>query len=504
MDALLAVDVVIENPEESFDKWRLIGRPLEKNITIAAAQLNLPVQDLIKKRISILPFNSTNKFSVAYDEVVKEYIVFGAPDILLNRSNISKEDFILLENQITILSSQGKRLLGVARFKSDVLHTETFSPTDVINVSFSGVLVLYDPVRPEAKEAVERIENHGARVVMITGDLKGTALCIARELGWQVDEGMVITGDELRGLSDDELKPRLSHIKIFSRVTPEDKLRVGMLFQSVGEIVAMTGDGVNDAPALKAVDIGIALGSGSDVAKGVADLVLLDDNFQTIVLAIEEGRRIIANIRKSFVYLMSNCFDEVVLIGGSLLIGLPLPLSALQIIWVNFFTGSLPALSYAFEENRDIGKHSSKVEKTIFNREVRVLTLGVGVFSSLLLFVFYWVLLRVGTPLDIARTVLFLSFSSYILVICFCFKSLHRPLFSYPLFDNHSLNISVLVASVLLIISCTWPPLYRLLDIIPIHGSWILLVVAWLVFNVLLVEAIKWGFRVSFRRRMKS
>src|SRR3989344_6190036 len=248
---------------------------------------------------------------------------------------------------------------------------------------------MQDPVRKEAREAMEKIEHLGARVVMLTGDLKGTAEAVARELGWELNEGNTLTGDDLHRLSDAELLLTLPNIKIFARVTPEDKLRIGSLYKKRGEVVAMTGDGVNDAPSLKAVDIGVALGSGSDVAKSVGDLILLDDNFKTIVAAIEEGRRMLENIRKAFVYLMSNCLDEVVLIGGSLLVGLPLPLTALQIIWVNFATGSFPALSFAFDKNFDEGKSGSRASSlsgerrgSIFNNEVRVLTMGVGVATS--------------------------------------------------------------------------------------------------------------------------
>ncbi len=486
-DALIATETIVENPEEDQKEWRFIGRPLEAHIGMAAHAAGLDVIALTKeRRVTLLPFNSSNKFAVAHDARSTHNIIFGAPDILLQKSDISKDDYIALEAKISNLSEQGKRLVAVARIPAE-RHTNY---SEISDAEFLGVIVLYDPIRPEAKDAVRRIERHGARVVMLTGDMKGTAIAIARELGWDVSPAAVLTGDEIRQLSDTELMARLPDIRICARVTPEDKLRVGLLYQKRGDVVAMTGDGVNDAPSLKAVNIGVALGSGTDVAKSAADLVLLDDNFETIVLAIEEGRRIISNIRKTFVYLMSNCLDEVFLIGGSLILALPLPLSAIQIIWVNFFTGSFPALAYAFEENRESSDEYAL--GAIFNTQVQVLTVGVGVLTSFLLFAFYALMLSSGVALEIARTVLFYCFASYILVVAFCFKSLHRPLFTYPLFDNRALNWGIAIAAVLLVASIAVPLLRDLLDIVPLSWLWIGVVFGWLAFNVLIVEVAKY------------
>ena len=242
---------------------------------------------------------------------------------------------------------------------------------------------------------------------MITGDLKGTAHHIAKSLDWEVHENQILTGADIHNMTDDSLREVMPHTKIYARVTPEDKLRICLLYQKMGEVVAMTGDGVNDAPALKAADIGISLGSGSDVAKSAADLVLLDDNFKTISLTVDEGRRILSNIRKTFVYLMSNSLDEVFVVGGSLLVGIALPLNALQIIWVNLFTGSLPALAFAFDEDMDKGRHTHRTVRSIFTREVKAMVLGIGVVSSLLLFLLYYGLISFGVDVGIARAIFF-------------------------------------------------------------------------------------------------
>ena len=259
----------------------------------------------------------------------------------------------------------------------------------------------------------------------------------------------------------------------------------------------MTGDGVNDAPSLKAMDIGVALGSGSDVAKSAADLVLLDDNFQTISMAIHEGRRILVNIRKAFVYLMSNSLDEVFVIGGSLLVGIALPLSALQIIWVNLFTGSLPALAFAYDENFDHEMSKRHTLKSIFTSEVNILTFGIGIFSSMLLFFMYYALLHFGVELSLARSVFFVCFASYILVIAFSFRSLHKPLFSYPVFSNKKLNQSVLLAILVLVATMAIPSLRELFELAPLPPVWLWFIALWLALNVLLVEFAKYLFRTK-------
>ncbi len=275
-------------------------------------------------------------------------------------------------------------------------------------------------------------------------------------------------------------------------MTPEDKLRIGRLYQRLGEIVAMTGDGVNDSPALKAMDIGIALGSGSDVAKSASDMVLLDDNFETISMAIDEGRKILGNMRKAFTYLMSNSFDEVFVIGGSLLLALPLPITALQIIWVNLFTGSLPALAFAFDEDMDKERKKDGGMNLIFTKSVKILIFGVGILSSLLLLVLYYLLVRMGMDLPVARSIFFVCFSSYILAISFSFRSLNRPLFSYDVFSNKKLNMSIIAALLILIITMSAEPARNIFELAPLPLSSLPFILFWIVFNIVLVEAAKY------------
>jgi Ca2+-transporting ATPase len=487
--ALNNVDVIVENINDEKSKWNLKGRPFEINIVRSAILHGVEVDSIFEsKKNIILPFNSTNKFSVSLDQGM--YTIMGAPDILLKLAEVSKDEYMRIMDFIEETSNQGKRLIGIAKLKKN--SDKKFSIDEIKNIEFLGVLVFFDPIRPEVPKAIKNIEAHGIKMVLVTGDLAGTALSVAKDLDWHASHENVLTGADLRQKSDEELLEILPNIKIFARVTPEDKLRIGTLYQKLGEIVAMTGDGVNDSPALKAMDIGISLGSGSDVAKSAADLVLLDDNFETISLAIDEGRKILANIRKSFVYLMSNSLDEVFVIGGSLIFNLALPLTALQIIWVNLFTGSLPALSFAFDENIDHDKYKGKDLELIFSKEVKVLTLGIGILSSALLFILYYFLINIGLEVNLARSIFFVCFSSYILAITYSFRSLSKPIWTYNIFENKKLNISLLISLVLLVITMAVPFMRHTFSLAPMPLAWIPFVLLWLVLNLILVEGAKY------------
>ncbi len=489
--ALSNVDVLIENQKDDMADWNFRGKPFEVNIVKAARQHDLSLDPIIASSSLVIPFNSTNKFSVSKSG--DEYIVMGAPDILLRKANLSKEEYIKIEEWIEKTSISGKRLIAIATFPKK--NEKNIEVSDVDNLEFLGMLLFFDPIRPEVPDAIARIESHGIRMVLVTGDLKGTAISVAKSINWEVAPDEVISGSEMKDLSDDELLTILPKMKIFARVTPEDKLRIGKLYQSLGEVVAMTGDGVNDAPALKAMDIGISLGSGSDVAKSAADLVLLDDNFETISMAIDEGHRILANIRKTVVYLMSNSLDVVFVIGGSLIIGLALPLTALQIIWVNLFTGSLPALAFAFDENMERKKYLKNESKQIFTNEVKVLTFGIGVLSSVFLFFLYYFLSKYIADESQVRSIFFVCFASYILVIAFSFRSLYNSLFSYSIFSNRKLNWSIVVAVVILVLTMASPFMRKVFELAPLPMKALPLVGLWLVFNVLLVEGAKYILR---------
>lgn len=507
--AVFNTDVLIENPEDKADDWRILGKSLEVHIVKSAQEYGIDTIGLKKKEKYnlTLPFNSKNKFSVSHIRASANmpnpfpdhdsfYVIIGAPDILLNRSDLDRNELKKAHKRVEAMSNQGKRLVGVAVMPpSDKEEGETISPEAIQGVTFMGVLAFFDPVRPEVPDAVKRMEDFGVRVVMATGDLKGTAVSVAKELGWKVKENQVITGEELEALSDKQLLNKLNKTRIYARVTPEDKMRISKLFKKRGEVVGMTGDGVNDAPSLKSVDIGIAVGSGSDVAKEVSDLVLLDDNFKTIVAAIEEGKRILHNIRKSFVYLMSFVLDELTLIGSSLLVGLALPLTALQIIWVNFITGSLPALSFAFDNLEGKKEAKKPREGGIINKQVKFLTITVGVLNAACLFALYWFLATLAIPGEEVRTFIFLCFASYTIFSSLSFRDLDKPIFSYNPFSNKFLDVSI-VLGVLLIAAVVLVPFMReVFGTVLLAPKWYPWLGGWIIFEIVLVESMKFIYR---------
>ncbi|HEY4496669.1 MAG TPA: cation-transporting P-type ATPase [Candidatus Paceibacterota bacterium] len=483
--ALINTDIIIDNPDSPPGEWRLIGRPLEAALVAAAAEHNVFMSEY-QNEIEILdqqPFNSNSKFSVFKVKKGKKTFsnYLGAPDILIDKSNLNHQEKNNLLLTIDDLAFSGYRVLGVMRDRD-----------------FLGLLAFNDPVRPTVKESIEKTIKAGVSTIILTGDHRGTAISVAKEVGLDVKDEDVVTGEDLKVMDDTTLKARLGNIKIFARVAPEDKLRIARLYKERGDVVAMTGDGVNDSPALKEADIGIAVGSGTDVAKGAADLVILDDNFDTIVAAIEEGRRTLSNIKKVIVYLLSNLLDEIILIGGAIIAGVALPLSALQILWVNFFLDSFPAVSLAFENGKDhLKEKPTSLRGRLLDPEMRFLIIVVGIFTSVILFLMYLILLRIGLQEDLVRTFIFASFSLYSLFLIFSVRDLKTSIFEYNPFSNLYLTGAVMIGFILTASAIYIPFLQNILDTAPLNWFWVSGVFTFGILNILAVEFGKWLYRKS-------
>lgn len=498
LDAVLNTDVIIENPEDSPAEWRMFGRALEVALVRGAAERGVSFAARNDHQIiDRLPFGSEHKFSaaLAHTEDHGHTVLFGAPDVLLGFTKLTVEERDVISRQIEDLARIGERVLGVVtkRVAKDHRKISLSSPA---GFEFAGLLTFRDPLRPTVAEAVRRIKDAGVNTIIVTGDHKGTAEAVAREIGLVNGKGAVLTGDDLNYLKEDELEVRAKEVSVYARVTPEQKVLIANLYKKLGATVAVTGDGVNDAPALQAADIGVAVGSGTDVAKSAADLIVLDDNFETIVAAVEEGRRILDNIRKVIVYLLSDSLDELLLIGGAVLTGLALPLNALQILFVNFFSDSFPAVALAFEKGIDgLSSRPRRLDRNLFDPEVRFLLLAIGIPTSALLFGLYYALLKLGFGPELVRTFTFAAFGTYTLLLSFSIRSLEKSIFSYNPFSNKYLVLGVLAGILLTALVIYVPYLQSIFETAPLTWPWVLGVLGVGVLNILAVEFGKWIFR---------
>ncbi len=479
LNILSEVDKITDNKAS----WIYSGSAFDVIILKSLYDLNIDISDIVKNKV-ILPFNSTNKYSVSEGLHTKEKIILGAPDVLVKNSKLNSKDKSLLLEHLTTLSEQGKRLIAIGKISN---HNK-----DIEGLELLGMFSFSDILRDNIYTCVKEIQNKGIKVKIISGDLSGTVRYIGEKVGIVASNDEILTGDQIKNMTDEELVKTLPFVNIFARVTPEDKLRIGNLYRSLGEIVAMTGDGVNDAPALNAMDIGISLASATDVAKGAADMILLDNDFETIVNTISEGHKIKSNIQKVFTYLMSTSLGSVFIITGALIFDLHIPLNALQIIWVNILTGTLPPLAFAYDRGHILNKN--KINDKIFNFKVKFMALGIGTVSSVLLFVLYFVLQKYIEDIELAKSVFFLCFATYTLVISYSFKNLDRLIFQYNPFSNPRLNIAVVIGLVLIVSTTSFPFMRDIFHLSFVGTDYIWIILLWNVFNISLIELTKLVF----------
>ena len=499
--ALLNTNVLIENPNDPVPEWRMSGKIMETALVRHAAARGVTMNEIKNKMqiLNSLPFNAVNKFSAALvHERGKHFLAFlGAPDILIGHSSLSADEQKNALEQVNSVAASGEHVLGVAVKEAGAERDFNLSKDiKLTRLVFMGLITFADPVRPGAKETIRRVESSGIKTVIVTGDHQGTAVAVAKEVGMRIGKESILDASELPFMSDADLKARLPNLRVISRVSPADKVRILKAFQEASEIVAMTGDGVNDAPSIKQADIGIAMGSGTEVARDVADLVLLDNNLETIAAAVAEGRQIMNNIRKVIVYLLSGAADELFLIGGALVLGIALPLNALQILWVNFVSDSFPAIAFAFEKDIDgLGARAKSAKTRLFDPLMKFLVLFIVLVTSAFLFVLYWALLRSGFPEELVKTFIFASFGSYTLFLAFSVRSLEKSVVAYPLFSNRYLVAGVSIGFALMLAAIYAPPLQRLLGTVALPPEWLLGVMLIGALNIAAVEFGKWLFR---------
>ncbi len=420
-----------------------------------------------------IAFDSHKKYSgvILGRAQKKETVLMGAPEILFPALDVSDARLQELHDRHKDLTAKGFRvLLLIAKdgeVSEDALH----------DFSFIGFLGFIDPLRVDAKEMIANVRALGIRFMMLTGDHPDTAWRIAKDLGFS-ESGTALTGEMIRNMADRELTQALRYANIIARINPEDKMRIVQLLQQAGEVVAMTGDGVNDAPALKRADIGVSLGSATDVAKETADIVLLDNRLQTLVDAVGEGRLLFSNIRNMTAYLLTFSLSEILLITGALLTGLPLPLTALQILWLNVVCDGLPALGFAFErvtENTARSLPRSSHEH-ILQPSLRRFTIIACIFvSGIMLSLMYALSLR-QLPLSMMQTILFFAIGLDALLLIFVFRRLDQGLGQMSQPYNKELWMFVMMSGVLLVGLLVWPAVASFFGFVWPTWSWIMVV----------------------------
>jgi len=344
-------------------------------------------------RLAEIPFDSQRKLMSTVNIIDGKpvAIVKGAPDVLLSRCNRPDLKNILAANEE--MAKDALRVLAIGYRVLDEVPTTPTSEELETGLKFLGLVGLIDPPRPEAKAAVAQSAAAGIKTVMITGDHILTACAIARQLGILDDKTLAVTGTQLSKMSDTQLDEKIADIRVYARVSPEDKIRIVNAWKKRGDVVAMTGDGVNDAPALKAADIGCAMGiTGTDVAKGASDITLTDDNFATIVTAVKEGRGIFDNIKKSVHFLLSCNFGEILTVFFAMIFGWGTPLIAIQLLWLNLVTDSLPALALGMEPAEDsaMKRPPAKRDEHIFANGLGFTVVWQGIMIGALTLIAYW------------------------------------------------------------------------------------------------------------------
>ncbi|MBU0976210.1 MAG: HAD-IC family P-type ATPase [Patescibacteria group bacterium] len=451
-------------------------------------------------RIDSIPFNNGNNYAATLNKFQNGNIVFafGAPEQLIERCNIEasvKNEWI---QNIQKQGIQGRKILGFA-YKFVDAKKKSLSEKDIVNLEWNGILIFDDPIRKKIKLLLEECAAAGIKIKMITGDYLPTALTVAKEIGLLPktisgsESPYILTGEDLKKMSPEELKESVDDIVVFARTDPFQKLKIVEALRENGEVVAMTGDGVNDAPALKSADIGIVVNEASDISKDVADVVLLDSNFNTIVHAIEEGRVIFDNIRKSIMYLLSDSLSEVILIIGSILLKLPLPVTAIQILWINLMEDTLPAFSLAFEPKEDdvMKRRPRPKNSQIVNKRMKVMLVVfilITDFSLLLIFRYFN-----STIDDLAyvRTMIFLGLGIETVFYIYSCKSISKNIFQYNPFSNKFLNVAVIIGSGLLATAVYVPFLNTLLETKPLKLNHLVLMMGLGMFNLVVIELVK-------------
>lgn len=471
-----------------------IGDPTETSILKASYLNGMPKEELLKhyERLGEIPFDSDRKLMTTINRIDGKYMVIvkGAFDIMEKRC--VRGDLKKARNMNDDMSKQALRVLAIGYKEIEALPQNLVAEEMENGLTLMGLVGMIDPPREEAKKAVEVCCHAGIRPVMITGDHVVTASAIAKELGILHEGEKAITGLELDAMSDEQLANEVEHISVYARVSPENKIRIVKAWQNKGQIVSMTGDGVNDAPALKAADIGCAMGiTGTDVAKNAADMTLTDDNFATIVEAVKEGRGIYANIKKVVGFLLGTNIGEVILVFVVMLLWHKAPLLSMQLLWINLVTDSLPAIALGMEKvEADImDKKPRPKDESIFAHGFGIRIALQGVMFATLAIIAFLLGENITGELAGGQTMAFIVLSLSQVIQAYNMRSDHS-LFKIGVFTNKKLNMACLV-SIVLVLLVVFTPLKVLFGLIDLPIELHLIALGLIAVPVLVMELSK-------------
>ncbi len=491
---MLVNDATVNNPDAPDEKWNIDGRPTDRALLLAGLQSGLRRDVLMRKmlQMDVQLFSSANKFATRTMAPINQSTkavkyILGAPEVVMDMcSQVANEDESekLTDNlrknidaHIVALASQGYRVLACA--EGDTLI---------------GIITLADPVRTEVAQSIASATAAGVRPIVITGDYLGTAMAVLADVGLEVRSGQSMVGADIDKLDDVALAEAVRQTILFARVLPAHKIRIVRALMRSGETVAMVGDGVNDAPALKAADVGIVVGSGTDLAKTVADIVLLDDSFATIVRAIRQGRQVFANVRRIILFLLADDFSELMLFFVALMLGAPVPLLSAQILWINVIEDGLPSMALTATNTASASimrTPPQSLRASLMSGAMRHMMVGVFIVSSVAAIGVYLVLLWFDMPIEEIRTILFVLMSIDSLLFAYIVLTLDVPLFSRAALANKWLNWAVACSVLFLLIGVYFPPAQNLLATIPLNPLDWTIIIAIAIIETLLLEWIK-------------
>ena len=481
-------EITVENNQE-----KVIGEPTEKAIVEEGLHIgcNKKETEKIFPRINEIPFDSNRKMMTTIHRIGSKYRIIckGAPDVLLDKCTkevleigdsqdikVKTLDKLKIKNENEQMAHKALRVIAVAFKDVTELPSKIDSSTIENNLTFVGLIGMIDPPREGVKEAVKTCKTAGIKTVMITGDHLETAKAIAKDLGILNNGEKAITGQELDKMTQEQLEKNIKEYSVFARVTPEHKVRIVKAWQRNGAVVAMTGDGVNDSPALKNANIGIAMGkNGTDVAKNAADIILTDDNFVTIVEAVKQGRNIYDNIKKAVHFLLSTNIGEIVTIFVGLILGLKSPLLAIQLLWINLVTDSLPAIALGLEKpEKDIMQRKPiDSKKGIFANGLWNKIILEGTMIGVLTLVAFSIGNKYYT-LEVARTMAFLSIGFLELIHSINVKN-EKSIFETGLFENKYLVGSFVLGIFVQAIVVVVPVFAKVFEVVPLSlTQWII------------------------------